>query len=262
MIYKTFFPDDMDVVVAYVAPLCRDVEDERIQIFLRESVGTPEQRNIIKDFQLELLKRRAQLMPMFAAYCDKENYTFRTSLDEIYDFSVLEYAFSYWQWGYPIEWIPSLSALDEELFSCFIRDDFLYYFDINDLGRPAMVQNARELGFCSYDIEPFADYLTIQSTKGFLNRLLLPEGAEVVPFDISLHNKIHDYLTKEDPRMIFIYGEYDPWSGVAVDVSINMKNKQNIIVAYEPKGSHFARIESLPQEMQSHVISTIRKWLK
>jgi len=260
MFYKMFFPDDMDISVAYVAPLTRDIEDERCQIFLRDLVGTPEQRKIVENFQLEILKRRNQLMPMFAAHCNEENYRFRTSLDEIYDFCVLEYLFAHWQWGLPIEEVPSSTESDEDLFNYFKSFDLISFFDIYDPGKPSSVQFAKELGFYGYDIEPFTDYLTISNAKGFLNRLILPEDANI-SFDITLHNKILDYLTKEDPRIIFIYGQYDPWSAVAVDVSINMENKKNMIVAYVPKGSHDADIKRLPPETQNRVISTIKKWL-
>ena len=58
MLYRTFYPDDVDISVPYVGPLCYGVEDGRHEPFLRQ-VGTAEERKKIEDFQLEVLKRWA-----------------------------------------------------------------------------------------------------------------------------------------------------------------------------------------------------------
>ena len=56
LLYRTFYPDDVDISVPYVAPLCYGVEDGRHEPFLHK-VSTPENRKIIEDFQLEVLKK-------------------------------------------------------------------------------------------------------------------------------------------------------------------------------------------------------------
>ena len=68
MLYRAFFPDDVDVSVPYVAPLCYGVEDGRHEPFLRQ-VSTAEERKTIEDFQLEVLKRKSTLLPRFEKYC-------------------------------------------------------------------------------------------------------------------------------------------------------------------------------------------------
>ena len=68
MLYRTFYPEDVDITVPYVGPLCYGVEDGRHEPFLRQ-VGTDEERRKIEDFQLEALKRKATLLPRFETYC-------------------------------------------------------------------------------------------------------------------------------------------------------------------------------------------------
>ena len=68
LLYRTFYPDDVDISVPYVAPLCYGAEDGRHEPFLRK-VSTPEDRKRIEDFQLEVLKRKAALLPRFEKYC-------------------------------------------------------------------------------------------------------------------------------------------------------------------------------------------------
>lgn len=49
LLYRTFYPDDVDISVAYVAPLCYAAEDGRHEPFLRR-VSTAEDRKKVKIF--------------------------------------------------------------------------------------------------------------------------------------------------------------------------------------------------------------------
>ena len=75
LLYRTFYPDDVDVSVPYVAPLCYGTEDGRHEPFLKK-VSTDEDRKRITDFQLEILKRKAALLPLFEKYCTEQEYKF------------------------------------------------------------------------------------------------------------------------------------------------------------------------------------------
>ncbi len=116
LLYRTFYPDDVDISVPYVAPLCYGAEDGRHEPFLRK-VSTPEDRKRIEDFQLEVLKRKAALLPRFKKYCDEKGLKFRAPVEEIYDYCVLEYSFALWQWGTPFSSIPATTASDDEIFA-------------------------------------------------------------------------------------------------------------------------------------------------
>ncbi len=261
MLYRTFYPDDVDISVPYVAPLCYGVEDGRHEPFLRYKVGTAEERRTIENFQFEVLKRRATLQPLFDKHCDEKKYEFRAPLEEIYDYAVLEYPFALWQWGTPISTIPSLDASDEEIFKHFLAISDPSYFDVNGPYASFNVQACRELGYYGYDMRPFKDYMVIKSTKDYLRRLMLPEDAQFVKFDKTLGKKITKFLKKNDPKMIFIYGEIDPWSAAAV-TWLNTNKKKNLHIFVEPRGSHKARISTLPEDMQKEAKALIQKWLE
>ncbi len=260
MLYRTFYPDDVDISVPYVAPLCYGVEDGRHEPFLRYKVGTAEERRTIENFQFEVLKRRATLQPLFDKHCAEKKYEFRAPLEEIYDYAVLEYPFALWQWGTPISTIPSLDASDEEIFKHFLAISDPSYFDVNGPYASFNVQACRELGYYGYDMRPFKDYMVIKSTKDYLRRLMLPEDAQFVKFDKTLGKKITKFLKKNDPKMIFIYGEIDPWSAAAV-TWLNTNKKKNLHIFVEPRGSHKARISTLPEDMQKEAKALIQKWL-
>ena len=258
LLYRTFYPDDVDISVPYVAPLCYGVEDGRHEPFLHK-VSTPENRKKIEDFQLEALKRKATLLPRFEKYCTEKNYSFRAPIEEIYDYSVLEYSFALWQWGTPISSIPATTASDDEIFSHLLAISEPGYFTADSPNASFFVQAARELGYYGYDVQPFKQYLSIQSSEGYLHRLMLPEELKDMPFDKTLSKKITKFLKKEDPKMIFIYGQNDPWTAAGVTW---LKNKKNIHVFIQPNGSHLARINTLPEAEKAEVMELINEWLK
>ena len=258
LLYRTFYPDDVDISVPYVAPLCYGVEDGRHEPFLHK-VSTPENRKIIEDFQLEALKRKATLLPRFEKYCTEKNYSFRAPIEEIYDYSVLEYSFALWQWGTPISSIPATTASDDEIFSHLLAISEPGYFTADSPNASFFVQAARELGYYGYDVQPFKQYLSIQSSEDYLHRLMLPEELKDMPFDKTLSKKITKFLKKQDPKMIFIYGQNDPWTAAGVTW---LKNKKNIHVFIQPNGSHLARISTLPEKEKKEVMELIKQWLK
>ena len=258
LLYRTFYPNDVDISVPYVAPLCYGVEDGRHEPFLHK-VSTPENRKIIEDFQLEALKRKATLLPRFEKYCTEKNYSFRAPIEEIYDYSVLEYSFALWQWGTPISSIPATTASDDEIFSHLLAISEPGYFTADSPNASFFVQAARELGYYGYDVQPFKQYLSIQSSEGYLHRLMLPEELKDMPFDKTLSKKITKFLKKQDPKMIFIYGQNDPWTAAGVTW---LKNKKNIHVFIQPNGSHLARISTLPEAEKAEVMELINEWLK
>lgn len=258
LLYRTFYPDDVDISIPYVAPLCYGVEDGRHEPFLHK-VSTPENRKKIEDFQLEALKRKATLLPRFEKYCTEKNYSFRAPIEEIYDYSVLEYSFALWQWGTSINSIPATTASDDDIFSHLLAISEPGYFTADSPNASFFVQAARELGYYGYDVQPFKQYLSIRSSEGYLHRLMLPEELKDMPFDKTLSKKITKFLKKQDPKMIFIYGQNDPWTAAGVTW---LKNKKNIHVFIQPNGSHLARINTLPEKEKKEVMELIKQWLK
>lgn len=260
MLYRTFYPDDVDITVPYVGPLCYDVEDGRHEPFLRR-VGTEEERRKIENFQLEVLKRKAALLPRFEKHCAERHYRFNAPVEEIYDYSVLEYSFALWQWGTPVDNIPGTDASDDEIYKHFMAISEPSYFSKGGGNESFFVQAARELGYYGYDIRPFKQYLSIRSSKDYLHRLMLPDDAKDIRFDKTLSRKITKFLKKNDPKMVFIYGEIDPWSAAAV-TWLDTDKKENVHIFVQPRGSHLARIQTLPEAMKREAIDIIKNWLE
>ena len=257
-LYRAYFPDDVDFSVPYVAPLNRAVEDGRHEPFLRQ-VGTKAERDRILAFQKAVLKQKAAIVPMLENYCQEHKLTFRIPMAEVLDYSVLEYPFAIWQWGTPVDQVPEPTASAADLFKHLMEISEPSHFSNEQPYVSFDVQACRELGYYGYDTAPFKGLLTIKSAKGYLNKLMLPaELIDQVEFRPELYHKVYNFLKDNDPKMIFIYGEIDPWSATRVPTFRGKKNEQIYI---QPRGSHRARISNMPEEMKKQIMDQIHAWL-
>ncbi len=259
MLYAAYFPDDMDMYVPYVGPLCTAREDKRFAPFLAE-VSTPENRAAVRAFQTEAFGRKERLMPAFRAFCEEKGYEFRVPVEDIFDYCVLEYAFSFWQWGLPVGRIPASDASDKEVLDYLLATAGPEYFTAENPTTPFFVQAARELGYYPYDPAPFRGYTSVRTTKDYLRRIFVPEELRHAKFSKKLYRKVARYLEKNDPRMIFIYGGNDPWTAPGAAWTVT-PDKRNMRVFIEPDGSHRTRISTLPDSLRREAIATLQGWL-
>ncbi len=258
MSHRKFFPADVDVTVSYVGPLNFAVEDGRHERFIAHKAGTAKQRKAVLHFQLEALKRKKQLLPLLKEFSEEKKYSFKMPLDEVFDFCVLEYSFSFWQWGNPVKEIPGESASDREIFDYLMKVASADYFSEEGIGptRPFFVQAARELGYYGYDTRKFKKYLSIPTAKNYLYRIFIPKTLNPV-FNLGTMSDLHRFLQKTDAKMMFIYGGNDPWTASGV----NIPKKRNLVKKVLKGGSHRTRINSFPEKQKTEMIQTLKSWI-
>lgn len=256
--HRTYFPNDVDVTVAYVGPLNFGVEDGRHEPFIRKVPGTPELRKKILNYQMAVLKNRDKIMPLLDKYIAEKGYHFRIPHDEVLDYCVLEYTFALWQWGRFTNEVPAANASIDRLFNHLMKVSDPSYFAIEGMEsiRSFFVQAARELGYYGYDTKPFKKYLSIKSAKGYMYRIFLPEDLKI-DYEKETAIQVKKFIRKTDADILFIYGEYDPWSASGFVVP----DKPNFLKIVKPGGSHSTRIKNLPPEQQAQVKQKMESWL-
>ena len=262
MFYRATYPNDVDVSVSYVAPLNRAVEDGRHEKFLAKQVGTKAERKTIETAMQELMKRKPELMELFRQYNETHDYHYYLSEEDIYDYCVLEYPFALWQWGTPVSTIPEVTADNKTWFRNLMDVASPDYFAYPNRFEPFDVQASRELGYYGYSLKPIKKWSSVKSTKGYLKTIMLPDSLRGYDFDPTLYKRTVKFLKQEDPTHIFIYGENDPWSASGVCTWLDCKKKRNMRVYVQPRGSHSARIGTLPEDMQADIMDRLTKWLK
>lgn len=258
--YRAYYPQDVDVSVPYVAPLSRALEDGRHESFL-EQASTKANRDAIRNYQMQLLERKCDLLPMFNKYCMDKGYTFYVPISTIYDLCVLEYQFSFWQWGSPVAEIPVSTASDKAVFDYFIKMCEPGYFSRKNDLESFSVQAVKDFGYYGYNVDPFKDYINVEDVEGYYKRVMLPAQWADTVFDDYNYRFVTDFLTENDPQMIFIYGEWDPWTASGV-TWLRDRNKKNINIYIEPDGSHRARIGTMPKEVQKEILQKLNDWMQ
>ncbi|NQU53073.1 MAG: aminopeptidase [Bacteroidetes bacterium] len=256
--HRTYYPNDVDVSVAYVCPLNFGVEDGRHESFLRDVPGTAEQRQRIEDFQLEILKNRALIIPKLKEFSAQKKYTFQISIDEVLDYCVLEYPFALWQWGRLTDKVPSVNDNIDELFEHLMIVSSPSYFAIEGMEgiKSFFVQAAHELGYYGYDTKPFKKYLSIKSAKKYLSKIFIPEHLKI-KYKKAATKDVKRFIKTTDSEILFIYGGFDPWSASGFEVS----DKNNFLKIVKPGGSHSTRINNLPENQKKEVKIKLEKWL-
>lgn len=259
MFYRAYYPNDVDVSVPYVAPLSCALEDGRHESFL-EQASTKADRDAIRDFQMMMLERKATFMPMFDKYCMDKGYTFYVPTSTIYDLCVLEYQFSFWQWGNSVTEIPAAES-DSTIFSYFIKSCEPNYFSRKNDLESFSVQAVKDFGYYGYNAEPFKKYINIEDIEGYYKKVMMPALWADTEFDDYNYRFVTDFLTDNDPQMIYIYGEWDPWTASGV-TWLRDRNKKNIHIYIEPNGSHKARIRTMSKEVQKEILDKLNEWMQ
>jgi hypothetical protein len=256
--HRAFYPGDVDVTVAYVAPLNFGVEDGRHEPFIKNKPGTSEDRQKIVEFQLRILKNRELLIPKLVEYSKEKGLEYRISMDEVLDFTVLEFPFAFWQWGKSPNDIPSENEGIDECFNYLMEVPGPSYFSISGMEntKSFFVQAARELGYYGYDTKPFKKYLSIESSKNYLSKIFLPDSLKI-KYDKSTTKQVKRFMKTTDSEILFIYGEYDPWSASGFEV----QDKDNLLKIVKPGGSHSSRINNLPPDQKKQVMEKLERWL-
>jgi len=254
--YKVFYPEDVDVTIPYVAPLNYERLDKRIDKHFK-TVGTKQQRKHIKDIQIYLLKNKAAVLPAWQQIADKVGYKF-TFIDSesAFDYSVLEFPFSFWQYTADEKKLPDLASTTPELMAKFLFQ-IVPPFWYTEAAKPYQAANYQfytQLGYYEYDEKPFRKYL---KNKDYPNSAFVPADAAIV-WDQSYIEKLKKFINGNPKNMIYIYGEADPWGATAAEI----KPGTGSLVMVQKGGTHGAQISTLNREQRKLVIETLEKWLE
>ncbi|MCU4154690.1 peptidase [Carboxylicivirga sp. A043] len=254
--HRALYPNDVDLSVPYVAPINLEREDNRLFSFFKQ-VGSSDERQKIFNFQKSVFEKRSEILPLFKSYALDKGYTFRMGYDKAFEIVVLEYPFSFWQWGNQIDQIPTPNATANELFEHLKKgSDIGYVSDQswNDI-KPFFYQAYKELGYYAYVPGELSKYIKAFDKDTISSNMFAP-GGDTLKF-IPTMPMIMTKLSESNPQIIAIIGQKDPWGAT----SINNEHLSNTIRAIDPNGSHLTRIKTLPKPVQEDVIKRIKELL-
>ncbi len=253
--FRYFYPNDVDATVAYVAPINFALEDPREEEFLN-NVGDEITRDKIFSFQKRLFEKKKMLLPEFEKRTAQNNETFnRLGIEAAFDQLILEYPFSFWQWGHGESEIPDADADNSSMLNALYRIVPSNSFCDQEITKfePFFAQANNEIGYYGYNIKPFQKWV---KQKQYPNTILGPIGLPV-NYSSAMMKKVDQWLQTKASKLICVYGQYDPWFASAARIDHN-PNTLKMVVA---KGSHASRIATLSQEQKTIVFEKLSEWL-
>lgn len=257
--HRRFHPDDVDATIAYVAPHSFSLADERYPIYLEE-IGDPICAQALRDLQVEALSRRAALMTLLIQTALAENYTFQRvgSYELVFESAVVDLRWAFWQRSGK-EWcdsIPSPLTSDGGIHN-FINTHVRYrsYDDARiDVFEPYYYQATHQLG-SSTITEPHLEGLLEHPIETDWDSYI-PAGT-TVDHDPAAMLDISEWLASEGERLMFIYGEWDPWSGGAFDPT-GAADTHIYWVAEQDHNE--ATLSNLPSDEFEQAMTTLLGW--
>lgn len=255
LFYKCYYPDDVDVVVAYVAPVNLAQEDPRVTRFI-QTAGDPATRKKIKDFQIALFQREDEILSLIQAEAERRGWTFAMGLPSAYEYGVLEYPYAFWQYGTNAADIPAPDASAEALVAHYSRVGTLRYY--SDQGKrqfePFLYQAFTEMGYYNYDITDFKAHM--KALKDPSNLAICPDDVTIV-YNPATMAFVHHFLQYEADRVAYIYGEDDVWSATQIQL-LGRTDALKIVVA---DVHHGASIRGFSPQQQELFYAHMERWL-
>ena len=256
--YRYFYPNDVDVSIPYVAPFNNSLEDKRIYTFL-DTVGSDECRKKIRQLQVYLLQHEAEAVERLKWFSKGANltYYYLGSLEKAFEYAVLEYSFSFWQWGHQCGDIPAGDDLDKAL-THFLKVSDIGFFSDRDMTHyaPHYYQAATQMGYYGYNIEPFRKYLT-QFRENPL-ATFVPSGVSAPRYDNRLNEQVDAWLQTQGNNFLYIYGGSDTWSADRITPTPRVNSKSYILPG---KDHGQARVRNMSEVMRQDFTETLKKWL-
>lgn len=253
--YRRFFPQDVKATVAYDAPINFAQEDPRIDAFF-DTVGTAEVRAQLIAFQRTALQAREQVLPLLSKYSEDTGWYCPLGLESAFEFAVLEYPFSFWQYteADPKQ-IPGPEAKPEAILKALKDVSGFSSFGRNSFNSPAMWEFFNELGYYGFVTEPVKDLL--KTWPRTLANGLFAANRKAIRYKPEVMKDIDAWLKSKGNGILYIYAENDPWAATR----ITSTGTTDALVKVLPKGNHFTFIETFPQPEQKEMLDRIKGWM-
>jgi hypothetical protein len=258
LFHRRFFPDDVDGTVAYVTPISVGAPDLRFVAFVR-ATGIADCRDKLSAFQREALTRRTAMVERM----NQNGYHYTVlGTDKALEHFALELSFVFWQYNDPSRCadIPATTATDDEVYN-FLNSGVsnASLTDPSDEGIdqfvPYYYQAGTQLGFPKIDEAPFEDLVVYPNTDVAVS---YTPGLTPVYDDGAAMNDVLDWVRTQGHALLFVYGEYDPWSAATVELG-NATDSFRFLVA---AGNHGSRISQLGGADLAAAQAVVRRWAR
>jgi PS-10 peptidase S37 len=254
--HRHLYPGDVDGTVAYVAPYNQAAGDTRYDVWFDE-VPPADCLQRIRDAQVDYLQNRRQAM-VGRARADAEalgiEYN-RVELPVAVESAITGIEWSFFQYT-GVEYCETIPD------ASFNNDDAWAW--LAAVSNPSGLSDASLDAYDAYYYQAYAELGYPSTADPHLEGLLRfgpddyagTEPPEIPEYDPAVVDAAADWVREEASQMIFLYGEYDPWTAGAFDIGTNEAVDTYTVAA----GTHGASLVDLPAAERDAAFATLEEW--
>jgi hypothetical protein len=240
------YPDDLDGSIPYVAPASRKRVDPLYQDYLQAALPQPCSQRV-RDVQTAALTTRRAFV---VAKLEEQGFGENSEL-------FLEYGTSHLDWGFWqyygvafCDQVPTAASSDEAFwqffggFNGFISPaapgvDDTYIYSDSALSYEWLTEHGFALQI-NAEVAPLLTSPFVLATMEDNFRATFPD-VELPAYDGSVTRVAREWVQDVAQNVLLIYGEYDPWSGGAMDQPTRRSSNRFFV----PRATHGAQIGRL-----------------
>jgi PS-10 peptidase S37 len=255
--HRRFYPDDVEGTVPYVAPISFAAPDARYTPFL-DTLGPPSCRAAIRDAATEMLqRRRAALLSLAEAQAAEDGHVYtRIPLGPALESAIASLEWAFWQY-FGVNYctmVPAAGASDAELFKFLDKISPVTDNDDAQIGRfEAYYHQAyAQLGYPDAGtvyLDPYLLYTDADYDRA------LPAGVPAYDGGAAMRD-VDAFVQGEGARMLFVYGEWDPWTGG----KYTLGGAADSLLLVQPQGTHGARLGRLAEADRALAFARLQAW--
>ena len=290
-IFAYYFPDDADAYVSYAAPFCDGIDDGRAFDAIYNTIGNErygydqakKYRDLMLDFQVEAIKNRDYLQPLFTKSEDKyADYPLKNASFE-FEAYITDTVFGVWQYDQDFasfDEVMKITPRSDDISTPDVRenqkflDALVRVIKINNEGLgdeesmfPYTVQAVTENGNYGLRLKPLRDELakhginlafTEESEKNYLALNNFNQAQlDTFKFNPDMRNKMLKWTETSTSNVIMIYGDSDPWYFMRLPETDN----ENIHVFVSSKTAHLTWLSSIEEDLRAEITALLDQWL-
>ena len=257
--HRRFYPDDVDATVPYVAPISFAAGDPRYATFL-DTIGPASCRQALRNVIVELLRpvRFDAMLQRAQTQAQSQGLSYsRVLIGPAVESAILGIEWSFWQyvgvgscgqvpgtgasndtmWSF-LEYVSPVSGSSDTWVASF---DAYYFQAAYELGDPDAGLDFTQ-GLTRYTD---ADY------DGFY-----PPGVTIPPYRPEAMADIDQWVQSSGSRLLFIYGEWDPWAGGKYELGAATDSLRVIA----PRLDHSAGLSDLTAADRTAAFARLEAW--
>lgn len=253
--HRRFYPDDVVGTVAYVAPLSFGAPDPRYPPQFNK-IGTDDCRAAVRSVAGAMLAHRDQIVAHAEDQArDQSNAYTRVAIGPAVEAAIAGIEWGFWQMQGVAECsnVPLPTASDDELFEFLDKVSPVSEFDDDRIAffEPYVYQSYSQLGYPDGSVSYLAPDM-MYSEADYLGELPTNEPA----YDSDAMRDIDDWVEHHGDRLLFIYGDWDPWFAGRFVLG-DATNSQAFI---QHEGTHRAQIKGLDPFKRDPALAMIKEW--